>query len=318
MLNLQQFHANKIAQDVSLILKDEKLTLIDIGAAGGIEPRWQPIVKQLHYVGFEPDARSDTKSDNGAAIFLSETIYPTALWNASGEITVHLCEKPEVSSCYQPNMAFLQRFSNAKRFDVNQTIVMEAKTLDSLGVSSADFIKIDIQGAELDALQGGVNTLRQVFGVEAEVEFSPLYVGQPLFGELSEFLTNQGFEFIDFTNLCRWDRKERNTYGQCVFGDALFLKSPEFVMDLFSQRIIKLGDVRRYIAILLLYRRLDLIVRCKELLNVENAETECLKEEILVVCKKLSKKLKMLKYIRKIAAVFLRLFVGQTRLHQLY
>ena len=35
-----------------------EITLIDIGAAGDIEPRWKPFEEFLNYIGFEPDERS--------------------------------------------------------------------------------------------------------------------------------------------------------------------------------------------------------------------------------------------------------------------
>lgn len=58
-----------------------------------------------------------------------------------------------------------------------------------------------------------------------------MYIDQPLFGDITSFLSSKGFEFIDFINLCRWERESHNGYGQCVFGDALYLKSPELVID---------------------------------------------------------------------------------------
>ena len=32
-------------------------TLLDIGAAGGIEPRWEKVCESLNYIGIEPDKR---------------------------------------------------------------------------------------------------------------------------------------------------------------------------------------------------------------------------------------------------------------------
>ena len=37
------------------------LTLLDIGSAGGIERRWEPIKGELYYIGVEPDQRSSKK-----------------------------------------------------------------------------------------------------------------------------------------------------------------------------------------------------------------------------------------------------------------
>ena len=41
-----------------------------------------------------------------------------------------------------------------------------------------------------------------------------MYINQPLFGQVNDFLRKQGFEFIDFTNICR----KKKSYGQIIFG----------------------------------------------------------------------------------------------------
>ena len=62
------------------------------------------------------------------------------------------------------------------------------------------------------------NSLKCI-GLEIEVEFALVYEGQPLFGDLPKYF-NIGFEFIDFTSIHRWERKELNNYGQCIFSDG--------------------------------------------------------------------------------------------------
>ena len=42
------------------------------------------------------------------------------------------------------------------------------------------------------------NKLKDCIGLEIEIEFSPMYINQPLFGQVNDFLRKQGFEFIDF------------------------------------------------------------------------------------------------------------------------
>ena len=167
----------------------------------------------------------------------------------------NLCRKPQVSSLYEPNAEFVSRFPDAKRFDVVEKIPIDCVCLDGVDVPNIDFLKLDIQGGELDVLKGAVKTLNSALGVELEVEFIDLYRKQPLFGDVCTKLSQHEFEFIDFVNLARWERKAHSGYGQCIFGDALFLRSPESAI-LQSFGIEKWSA---YFAILLIYRRFDLI-----------------------------------------------------------
>ena len=142
-----------------------------------------------------------------------------------------------------------------QKIDYTKTIDVDLKTIDSLALERVDFIKIDVQGGELSVLKGAARTLSSTLGVEAEVEFIPMYDEQPLFGEISEFLTKYDFEFIDFTTIGRWERQSFNGSGQAVYGDALFLKSPETVLR--NHRTIE--QLSNYLKILLVYYRFDLI-----------------------------------------------------------
>lgn len=54
-----------------------------------------------------------------------------------------------------------------------------------------------------------------------------MYLEQPLFGDICAYLEKCDLDFIEFTNLFRWERSVHNGLGQCVFGDALFLQKPE-------------------------------------------------------------------------------------------
>jgi FkbM family methyltransferase len=230
--------------------------LIDIGAAGNIEPRWKAIESHINYIGFEPDDRSRTmllKEKNGCR---SYTLYPYAIWNQNGTVKLNLCKKPQVTSIFIPNTKFIKLFPDSERYNIVKQIKVRTKRLDSLRIKNADFIKLDIQGAELGALIGSKDTLRDVLGVETEISFLSSYNKQPLFGDIASFLSAKGFEFIDFVNLCRWEREAFNSFGQCVFGDALFLKSPE---RLVLEEKVNNKKLSSYLSILLLYKRFDLI-----------------------------------------------------------
>ena len=252
---LNNFFLSYSIQAVKALPRNGEVCLLDIGAAGEVEPRWRPFIQFLNYVGVEPDKRSRSTLRNINNEFKAYSILPYVLGAKKQTITFNLCRKPMVSSLYEPNMNFLSRFLDSERFDITKKISTDCIPLDSIDLPDIDFIKIDIQGAGDDVLKGASRCLSSVLGLELEVEFVELYKGQPLFGDVCKTLSQYDFEFIDFVHLCRWERNEFNSYGQCVFGDALFLRSPEYM-------ILQSFDVKKwsaYFTILIIYRRFDLI-----------------------------------------------------------
>ena len=100
-------------------------------------------------------------------------------------------------------MSFLCQFDDSQRFKAKNKITVSTKTIDDLDfngkLTDVDFMKIDVQGAELDVLKGGVNYLKNnLVGLESEVEFSSMYQDQPLFSELEIFVRQElGLELWD-------------------------------------------------------------------------------------------------------------------------
>ena len=255
------------------------ITLIDIGAAGDIEPRWKQISSILNYVGFEPDARSQLNTISRAKECKQYVIHPIALWSFKGFLPIRLAKKSEVSSYFPINENFVAKFPDSSRFEQIDTEDIPCDMLDNLAIEGPNFIKIDIQGGELEAILGAQATLIECLGIELEVEFTDLYVGQPIFGEISMHLKRQGFELCDFTNLCRWERDSFCGLGQMIFGDALFLRTPESVLTS-NPNNQKLSS---YLAILALYNRFDLIAYVGK--NLNNHQKSEFQEFILAAAK---------------------------------
>jgi FkbM family methyltransferase len=80
-------------------------------------------------------------------------------------------------------------------------------------------LKLDLQGYELEALKGASQTLARTTHVLLETAFKPIYEGEPLFEELSDFMRTASFRFerpIDFLADVR---------GEIVQMDALFTRT---------------------------------------------------------------------------------------------
>ena len=252
-------------QALNSFLGELQIGLIDIGASGGLEPRWRSIRRNIKAFLFEPDERSH--QELGSADYVEE-IFPVALGASETNATLNLCHKPTVSSLLPPRHSFLSRFPDAKRFDVISQETIKLSTLDRCLMDrwqDCDFIKIDTQGSELDILRGGLALLDgPIIGLEVEVEFIRLYDKQDLFGDVCTHLESKGYEFFDFVNICRWERERFTLFGQAVFGDGLFLRSPEVFAEILSSLPIDIArsKAKKYIAIVSLYDHLDLLPVC--------------------------------------------------------
>lgn len=74
------------------------------------------------------------------------------------------------------------------------TVPVKTKRLEDISeIQEIDMLKIDVQGAEPMIIRHGVEKLKSTVAIHAEVNFFPLYDGQPGLGELDSLLRKQGF-----------------------------------------------------------------------------------------------------------------------------
>jgi len=239
-----------------------RLQAIDVGIAYGVDPRWPRIAKACDWYGFDPDPRSQASTS-----FKYKHVFPVALSDVAASATLYKTRISGATSLLKPNRTLLDKFPEAERCDVVGTDSLSTTTIDTVlcnwEPTDIDFIKLDTQGSELNILRGAEKTLRNdVMFVELEVQFLQIYEGAPLYGDVNSFLSSLGFEFLDFVNLRRWRRDNlRAHFGQCVFGDAIYVRSPEAMPDFLAASASKRNGRRKfssYLALCLLYGKPDL------------------------------------------------------------
>ena len=208
------------------------LVLIDVGARGGLRSHWRPAERHLRLIGFEPDTREHQRLVRETASNPAVTFFDQALHNRREPIRIQVAKDAGLTSIYEPNRAFLDAFPEADRFDIVDVQTVEAGPLDDLldahHITDVDFMKIDTQGSELPIIQGASRTLATCgVGVEVEVEFAPMYAGQPLFADVDTALRGLGYSLFDLRP-CYWKRSAGQALGgprgQIVWADALYLK----------------------------------------------------------------------------------------------
>jgi FkbM family methyltransferase len=218
-------------------LSETPLTVLDIGARGGLDQRWNSFLDSIHAVLAEPDPEEAARLERAlkAQGLRDVRVIPKALGSRQGAATLYLTRNPECSSLYRPNEAWLERFPDVDRFRVVRELPIELDTLDAQIAARGwagqpcDFIKIDVQGYELEVLRGGEQALGACLFVEAEVAFHPIYEGQPLFPEIEQHLTSRGFQLLDLERIF-WRRRdvprEINSRNQVIWANVLYYRDP--------------------------------------------------------------------------------------------
>jgi hypothetical protein len=138
-----------------------------------------------------------------------------------------------MTSLLEPNinlLSYLHGFSEWGK--VVERISIPTVRLDDFSeIKNLDYLKIDIQGGELEVFRNGTNRLKECLVIQTEVEFLPMYEGQPLFSEVELYLRELGFTFHKFFPLVSRVVQpmliNNNIYSelsQATYADAIFIK----------------------------------------------------------------------------------------------
>lgn len=241
-------------------LPEEKFVLLDGGALEAeSDARWGRMdTARVEIHGFEPDKSECTLLNALAkASGLARHYYPVGLWSVDGTLPFHENHASGGSSFMDQNRAVTDRwkFENPTQTSLAREIFRPKRTYDvrvvtlatwarENRISAIDFVKLNVQGGELEILRTAGPVLDTVLGLLAEVSFCESYVGRPLFTDIDVFLRNNGFVFFDLLAHHYIGRADSpvaqqhlksvqpqlgqlvSAWGQLVEGHALYLRDP--------------------------------------------------------------------------------------------
>ena len=243
-------------------LATDRLRLFDVGARGGIDPRWRPFHACIEAIGFEPDpAECDRLNREAGSQDPPVRFLPHALAKGNEEVVIYEANWPPASSIYPPNEEFLKPFPGASHL----LGVKDKRRINTVSLDEAcrtqdiwpDCLKLDVEGAELQVLQGGERATGGTLVLELEVEFAPLRVGQPLFADVDAYLRGRGWRLLGLRRV-QWrrsaglDPRATGYGGQLTQADALYCNAPLLDEGLTQTTALKL------LLILSAYRQVDL------------------------------------------------------------
>ena len=232
--------------------KNLKFKVVEIGAHPYGEFNESFHVLLDHFTGsriyaFEVDKEECEKLNKSCKKGMK--FFPIALGEKKETRKFYETYMPVCSSLYEPKQKFLELYNNLNIAYLKNTTEIETISLDDFSnnhdLGRIDFIKIDIQGAELDVFKGGKNTLDKTLMIVSEVEFVEQYIDQPLFGDVSSFLKQQDFMLHKFLGYGTRSLKpvifnqNKNIGSQFIWSDALFIRNILNFSKLSDEDLIK-------------------------------------------------------------------------------
>lgn len=247
----------------------EPLRIIDVGALAVDfeEDVYRPLLETgvCQVIGFEPirEGLEKRRAQDPSFVLLPHVV------GDGRDRVFHRTTADTTSSLYRPDNAFLEQFFGlSEHFQVVDTTPVKTIRLDEVSeTEDAVYLKVDVQGAELDVLRGATKRLSSLTVLHLEVEFSRLYKNQPLFSDVNDFAASRGFELFDFANLERYFyRSEKSSFGfapqRLLWGDAVYVKPLGDVAALGRKKLLQTALVMHGI-----YRAYDF---CSALLDLHD------------------------------------------------
>lgn len=196
--------------------EDAPLIVGDIGCRWGFAEPFVGVGADPRFVafGFDPDQDECARLTERYATLAPGrvTLVPMPLAGRPGRRTLYLTREPACASLLLPDPVLTTQYPALDCARLTETREVDVRTLadwaGEAGLERFDYLKLDTQGSELEILQGAGGLLDQTRCIDVEVEFNPIYRGQPLFADIDRFLRDRGFVLWKLTNLVHYSHQD--------------------------------------------------------------------------------------------------------------
>lgn len=174
------------------ILPDNPI-ILEAGAQFGEDTRWMSEFWPTGKIfSFEPNPESFNQLIQNTSTLSNVSTYKIGLDKSASTKDFYLAGG--ASSILKPTKCFNDDYFHA---DLNNPIKIECTTLDTWcqehGIKKIDFMWLDLEGNELNALMGGEQILKTVTAIYTEVNLQRFWEECVMYSELKSWLEEKGF-----------------------------------------------------------------------------------------------------------------------------
>lgn len=255
------------SQIFSRLIPQSRFRVVDAGAAGAGETnRWGFLGNRLELHGFEADEEECAKLLEAAPPGATVRYYNAFLGRSAPKRTFLIAHAFN-NSFYPTDYAWYARRRSyhigpavrlSELYAVAKTLEVESISLDDwamrYGVVGVDYLKVDIEGAELELMQASPRIMAGVLGVSVDVTFHADWIGAPTFADVDIWIRSQGFVLFDMNGIKRgtqYDtpvvapRGHPTLSGQLACANAIYFRDPlvEGARPMTTEATLKLAAI---------------------------------------------------------------------------
>jgi FkbM family methyltransferase len=193
---------HSVTDDLPRIVGAKPEAIFDVGAnKGGTYSMFRSLFPQAPIYAFEPDPRVHAKLKDKAKGDPLAHLQQLAVSDRNEELEFHVTTASEMNSLLAPHQG------SDEATTVLEKIKVQSVTLDDFtaknGIARIDLLKMDIQGAEIRALDGASGLLgRFAIGcLYLELCFSSGYEGAPVATDIIAYLQDRNYKLSCLYNL---------------------------------------------------------------------------------------------------------------------
>jgi FkbM family methyltransferase len=174
--------------------------VLDVGAHHGwFFHCWQDWCPEAIVHAFEPSPAAFDAAVKYYGSHPNVKINQVGIGNCEGTMDLHMMDKSDVSNSFlHPAMETWTEvqfeIGNISRSTVEITTINNYCAKKA--ISNVYLMKIDVQGFELEVLQGASNILASTDYIFVEAGIQPFYEGAPAFTDVYSFIVDRGFHLI--------------------------------------------------------------------------------------------------------------------------